>query len=126
VLKAMRRFLRWLEGNGRTRNRASRPYWGIEPLEGERGFCLSGGLDLYSVNAVREALEPELHGHLVLDLAAVDFMDDDGLGLLVRVFRSLREQGGSLVLRNPQGRVLHALEITGLARIPGLTIERDE
>jgi anti-anti-sigma factor len=127
VIRPLKSFLRLLgRGGGEKADRAPQAYWGIDPLESERGFRLSGGLDIYSVKAVREALEPELHGSLVLDLSAVDFMDDDGLGLLVRVFRRLREQGGSLVLRNPRGPVLHALEITGVARIPGVTIERDE
>jgi len=97
----------------------------IAALESERGLRLSGDLDLFSVDAVRAALEPELGGTLVLDLAGVEFMDDSGLGLLVWTVRRLSGQGGSLVLRNPDGRILRALELTGLAQLPGLRIERE-
>ena len=86
----------------------------IERLESERGFRLSGNLDVYSVEAVREALAPELHGTLVLDIAAVEFMDDSGLGLLVGFVRRLSQQGGSLVLRNPTDQIRRVFEVTGL------------
>jgi anti-anti-sigma factor len=98
----------------------------IEPLVAERGFRLSGDLDLYTVNAARAALEPELHGTLVLDLAALEFFDDSGLGLLVGTYKRLRQQDGSLILRNPTGHVLRVLDITGIAELPGLVVERDD
>jgi anti-anti-sigma factor len=50
-------------------------------------------------------------------------MDDSGLGLLVGALRRIRRQGGSLVLRNPSAHVLRVLEVTGIAEVPGLTIE---
>jgi anti-sigma B factor antagonist len=119
VIDAIRRFLRVLrEGPVPVPCR-------IERLESERGFRLSGDLDVYSVEAVREALGPELHGTLVLDIAAVEFMDDSGLGLLVGSVKRLREQDGSLVLRNPTGQIRRVLEVTGLEQVPGLTIEPD-
>jgi stage II sporulation protein AA (anti-sigma F factor antagonist) len=95
----------------------------VEPLESERGFRLSGELDLVSVDAVRSALEPELHVRLVLDLAGLEFIDDSGLGLLVGTFKRLREQGGSLVLRNPRPEIRRVLEMTGVARLPGFAVE---
>ena len=69
-------------------------------------------------------LKPELHGTVVLDLARLEFIDDDGLGLLIRSFKRLRRQEGALVLRNPRPEIMRTLEITGIAQIPGLTIER--
>jgi anti-sigma B factor antagonist len=97
----------------------------IEPLESERGFRLSGDLDIFSVDTFRRTLELDLHGTLVLDLFGVDFMDDSGLGLLVGAVKRLRERGGSLVLRNVQSEILRTLEITGLMKLPGLTVETD-
>lgn len=113
----VRRFLR------RIRQSREQPPFRIEPLPSERGFRLSGDLDLFSVEVARNALEPELHGRLVLDLAAVDFIDDSGLGLLVGTLKRLGRQGGSLVLRNPSAPILRVLEVTGLAKVPGLEIE---
>ena len=42
-----------------------------------------GDVEFPDVPAVKEALAPELHGTLVLDLAGVHSIVDDGLGLLV-------------------------------------------
>lgn len=119
MIDAVRRFL------GRIRQRPAPAPFEIEPLESGRGFRLSGDLDIYSAEAVREALGPELHGTLLLDIAAVEFMDDSGLGLLVGSVKRLREQEGSLVLRNPTGQIRRVLEVTGLEQVPGLTIEPD-
>lgn len=98
---------------------------GIERLESGRGFRLSGDLDVYSVDAVRQALAPELHGMLVLDISALEFMDDSGLGLVVGMVKRLGQQGGSLVLRNPTDQIRRVFEVTGLDQVPGLTIEFD-
>jgi anti-sigma B factor antagonist len=117
LIDAIRRFLRVLrEGPVPVPCR-------IEQLESERGFRLSGDLDVYSVEAVREALAPELHGTLVLDIGAVEFMDDSGLGLLVGSVKRLRQHGGSLVLRNPTDQIRRVFEMTGVEQVPGLTIE---
>jgi len=97
----------------------------VVPLGSERGFRLNGELDLYNVQEVKEALVPEARGTLVLDLAGLTFMDDDGLGLLIGIFTRLRGQGGSLVLRNPRSEIMRLFDITGIARIPDLRIERE-
>jgi anti-anti-sigma factor len=119
LIDAIRRFLRVLR-----KGPVSAPCR-IERLESERGFRLSGDLDVYSVEAIREALGPELHGKLVLDIAAVEFMDDSGLGLLVGFVKRLGQQGGSLVLRNPTDQIRRVFEMTGLEKVTGLTIEYD-
>lgn len=95
----------------------------IEPLASDRGFRLVGAIDVFTTDALSAALEPELHGTLVLDLAAVDYTDDSGLGLLIRTARRLCEQEGCLVLRNAHGNVQRVLEVTGMAQIPCLRIE---
>ena len=119
MLDALRRFLRGLRPTRRP------PGCQVEPLESERGFRLSGELDLFTVEAVREAIEPVLHGTLVLDLATLEFIDDSGLGLLVGTFKRLRDGGGYLVLRNPHENILRVLDITGLSKLPNLRIETD-
>ena len=117
MIAAIRRFLR------RVKEGPEPVPCEIEPLESERGFRLSGDLDLYTVEAVREVLLPELHGTLVLDVGGVGFMDDSGLGLLVGSIKRLRQGGGTLVLRNPTPDIRRILEMTGIERVPGLTIE---
>jgi anti-sigma B factor antagonist len=80
---------------------------------------------MYSVEAVREVLEPELHGTLVLDMAGVEFIDESGLALLVAALKRLRQQGGSLVLRNPSDPLSRALDVTGIVKLPDLNLERE-
>ena len=96
----------------------------VEPLESERGFRLIGDLGRVNVGAVKETLIPHLHGTLVLDLSALEYVDDDGLGLLIGALKRLRRERGSLVLRNPRPEILRVLAITGMDQIPDLTIER--
>jgi anti-sigma B factor antagonist len=117
VIEAIRRFLR------RVKEGPPPVPCEIEPLELEHGFRLSGDLDLYSVESVRAVLMPELHGAFVLDVAGVRFVDDSGLGLLVGSIKQLREQGGTLVLRNPTTELRKLLDITGLDRVEGLRVE---
>jgi anti-sigma B factor antagonist len=97
----------------------------IERLDSERGFRLRGAIDVVTVKALREALDTELHGTVVLDVAGVDYVSDDGLGLLVWAIKRLRPENGSLILRNPQGPIRRVLEMTGLSKVPGLTVQLD-
>lgn len=54
---------------------------------------------------------------LVLDLAAVTYIDSAGLGLLVAKFVSLRSRGGDLRLVHPTPRSMHLMAITNLATV---------
>jgi anti-sigma B factor antagonist len=62
--------------------------------------------------------------HIVLNLAAVDFVDSSGLGELVRTHASVRSHGGQLKLANPSKHVHDLLKMTKLDRV--LDIEQDE
>lgn len=107
------------------RKRRDRSSLHIERLPTDQGFQLRGPLDVFGVDAFNEAIEPELHGELVLDCGAVDFIDDSGLGALMRTLRKLRDQGGTLVIRNAPGPVRRVFEVTGIAELPGFRLEDD-
>jgi len=62
--------------------------------------------------------------HIVLNLAAVDFVDSSGLGELVRTHASVCSHGGQLKLVNPSKHVHDLLKMTKLDRV--LDIEQDE
>lgn len=62
--------------------------------------------------------------HIVLNLAAVDFVDSSGLGELVRTHASVRSHGGQLKLANPSKHVHDLLKMTKLDRV--LDVEQDE
>jgi anti-sigma B factor antagonist len=54
------------------------------------------------------------HRRFVIDLAEVEWMSSCGIGCLIAAYTSIRREGGTLALRNPNDRVLAALEITDL------------
>jgi len=64
-----------------------------------------------------ERLVRDGHVKLVLDLAAVTYIDSAGLGLLVAKFVSLRSRGGDLRLVHPSPRSMHLMTITNLATV---------
>jgi len=57
-----------------------------------------------------------IHERVVLDLAAVRDVDSAGLGTLASLHIFARENGSSLVLRNPASFVRNILELTQLDR----------
>ena len=59
--------------------------------------------------------------NIVLDLAELDYIASAGLRALKRLRMDVRENGGTLTLRNVQENVMEVLELTGFAAM--LTIE---
>ncbi len=59
----------------------------------------------------------EGHKRLVLDLAAVSYVDSSGLGALVAGYNSLKAQGGTVGLINVPARVQGLLEMSGLTSL---------
>ncbi|MWA03466.1 anti-sigma factor antagonist [Actinomadura sp. LD22] len=97
---------------------------------------LRGELDIAGSDELRRLLEAARreHGeHVVLDLADLEFMDSQGLSVIVGCYKAATAAGGSLTLAGPRPVVRRALEITGLhRRIPvqatleaALTAQRD-
>jgi anti-sigma B factor antagonist len=60
---------------------------------------------------------------IALDLAAVDYVDSAGLGLMVHLFGMLSEQGGTLRLSGVAPRVMTLLTLTKTDTV--LTIDPD-
>ena len=56
-------------------------------------------------------------GNLVLDLAAVDYIDSTGLGSLVVCFTTARKAGGKLALLNLNKRNIELLVLTKLSTV---------
>jgi len=53
----------------------------------------------------------------LLDLSGVDYMDSAGLGLLLSIYATIRNQGGELKLLNVAPRVRELLKITALLNV---------
>lgn len=76
-----------------------------------------GELDLASVPRLRQevvALVGDGHRNVVLDLAAVDFIDSVGLGGVVAVAKRVRGAGGRFRVARPDQRVWSVFELVGL------------
>ncbi|MFB6831335.1 STAS domain-containing protein [Streptomyces hydrogenans] len=80
-------------------------------------LSVGGELDMETATRLEERMTEQLdlgRRHLVLDLAALDFMDSSGLNVLIRVLHRARETGGDLHLAAPTPAVRRILEITGV------------
>jgi anti-sigma B factor antagonist len=52
---------------------------------------------------------------VVLDLSAVEFLDSQGIRVIVQAHKKLERLGGTLVVRAPQPQARTVLEVTGLS-----------
>src|ERR687888_1065373 len=95
-----------------------RPTFAIaaEVVDGLATVIVSGDVDLATVPEVERCLESHADSpRLLVDLAAVRFLDSCGMTALVRAMRRAARSGQQLELRPPaDAAVLRALEITGL------------
>jgi anti-sigma B factor antagonist len=64
--------------------------------------------------------------HLVVDLEKVSFLDSSGIGVLVGVYRRIREHGGSLRLTGPSVAVRRVLELTRVTTVLPLSATVEE
>ena len=79
------------------------------------GLRLAGEIDAASSVALSADLDPLPVGHrIVLDLAAVTFIDSSGLRVLIDAHRRAEADGRMLVIANPSPPVTRLFEISGL------------
>jgi|SRR5579875_700546 len=80
---------------------------------------VTGSVDLASRGRLLEAGHAALRREgcvgLLLDLAAVQFVDSTGVGAFVELAAEAEDQGATFEIRNPSPRVQRLLEVTGLA-----------
>jgi anti-sigma B factor antagonist len=78
--------------------------------------------------ALRERVRNLLKGSpkIVVNLASVEHIDSEGLGILVGLFTSARNRGGELKLVSPNNHVQSALHRTTLDRVFAVYANDDE
>jgi anti-anti-sigma factor len=78
--------------------------------------AVTGEVDFTTVPQLREAVDAALDTgeNVVLDLAAMSFIDTMGLGVLIQAHKRSEPDADALVLRSPQRNVRRALEVAGL------------
>jgi anti-sigma B factor antagonist len=88
-----------------------------DDVGGHAVVALCGELDLADTPAVESHLITAMEAHgpsIIVDLAALEYIDSSGLGVLVRALKWAQERGGDLSLAAPRQRVRQVLIITGL------------
>ena len=79
---------------------------------------LSGELDLANRDDIRSHLLDELAGpaiqHLIIDMAAVGFLDSTAVSILVTAYHHGREHGCRVSIARPSPQVTQILTMTGL------------
>ena len=88
--------------------------------DGRAIVSVGGEIDVYTAPRLRDRiteLVADGQHHLVIDLAAVEFLDSTGLGVLVGGLKKVRAHDGSLELVCNQERILKIFRITGLAKV---------
>ena len=89
------------------------------------GVVLAGEIDAYTAPELADRLTP-LPGagtDVAIDLAAVEFIDSSGLGVIIDAHRRAMEAGRRIVLAKPSAAVVRLIEISGLNGY--LTLSRD-
>ncbi len=74
-------------------------------------------IDASTIWRVKPRLLRHLYVHgptLWIEMSGVRFIDSAGLGLLIGLLREAKQQGGVVVLLNPQAAVSRTLRITSL------------
>jgi anti-anti-sigma factor len=84
----------------------------ILALRGEVGVHAASELSTYLAAMIDRG-----HLNVVLDLAALDFLDTSGLSVIAAETIRLKLSGGSLTIRTPSVPVSHLLDITGFAKM---------
>ncbi len=82
-----------------------------------RTIHLTGEMDLYSSNALKETvaeLWKDGHTRLVIDLSELDYVDSSGIGALLGVYSSSQKRGHRIIFCGATGSVLKVIELTKL------------
>jgi anti-sigma B factor antagonist len=92
-------------------------------------ISLKGEIDLHTCASFRDALRDLIdrkHYNIVINLAAVPYLDSAALGVLVDAVRRVREHNGSISLVATTPFVRRAFEITRLVKIFHLYNSEDD
>jgi anti-sigma B factor antagonist len=88
-----------------------------ESRDGSLIVSVGGELDIVTSRQLDDVLTQARR--IILDLAAVDFMDTSSLAVIIGHWKRLRAAGGELILAGARYRYTKTLWITGLAdRLP--------
>lgn len=100
-----------------------------EPRDGVLVLSLSGELDLFTSQPVRDAAALAIGDHsyqcVVFDLTNLAFMDSSGLHILADTHRAMRASGRTVRIVSQSDRIAKMFELTGLDRLLTVVPDRD-
>ena len=92
--------------------------------EEELRVALSGEIDHHSALPLREGIDDWidrlLPKKLVLDFAAVTFMDSSGIGLIMGRYRKMHPYGGTVEIVNTPAALKKVMRVAGMDRLAQL------
>ncbi|MBE6667611.1 MAG: STAS domain-containing protein [Ruminococcaceae bacterium] len=96
-------------------------FYDVESLDGAMRICLKGEMDHHNAVGVRgeidELIYRERPKKLLLNMSEIGFMDSSGLGFIMGRYALMEKLGGTLILENPNERIVKIFELAGLQRI---------
>jgi anti-sigma B factor antagonist len=88
----------------------------IDQTAGPCRAVIAGEFDLAATDPVRTAIRPPLASALVVDLAAITFIDAAGMSCLLALRAEANEHGGSFTVGHVSAVVKRLFKLTGLDR----------
>ena len=96
-------------------------FYDVEELDGDIRISLKGEMDHHNAVGVRGEIDRLIYSErpktLMLDLSEMGFMDSSGLGFIMGRYALMEKLGGTLILENPNERIVKIFELAGLQRI---------
>ena len=108
-----------------------RPQFRAEVVELGDGLgvvALAGEVDIDTAPQFKQAVRAAIDGgasSLIVDMAAVTFIDSTALGVLVSGVRQVRERDGALAVVSVEENINRIFELTGLNRILAICATRE-
>ncbi|MTV50919.1 anti-sigma factor antagonist [Heliobacillus mobilis] len=91
--------------------------YSIKVEENTMWLTLSNNITLQEARNLSESIPPYINqniNELHIDMSQVDFIDSGGLGILVKLFKQIKEKGGKMVVTNVRDTVRQVLKVTKL------------
>jgi len=98
-------------------------YLDLDRSAGVPVVAVRGDIDVLSAPKLGERLQEvadEGHKEVHIDLSEVEYMDSEGIKVLIRLRNSLGEDG-EVAIRGAKGPVLRVLQVSGLPRVFRIT-----
>ena len=96
--------------------------------KGTLRFSLTGEIDHHSAVHLRQKMDEAIFFHrpkvAVIELAALDFMDSSGLGLILGRYNKMKQLDGKLILENPTRSIEKILRLSGADKL--IEIQRND